>query len=100
MPQTPDQTEEVNWAPLLEVRTAGTPTLNTKWRGSLFPLQFKVGLRFCGDGGQWSHLWPTRHWVDHGKKAKISLTGGQRSQDVDVYMRESSGGHRNRWTEE
>ena len=27
--QNPDQTEEVNWAPLLEVRTAGTPNLET-----------------------------------------------------------------------
>ena len=28
--QNPDQTEEVNWAPLLEVRTAGTPNLETQ----------------------------------------------------------------------
>ena len=27
--QTPAQTEEVNYAPLLEVRTAGTPNLET-----------------------------------------------------------------------
>ena len=61
---------------------AGTPNLETQVEKKV-PTQDSTEMEV------------TSRPVDHGQKIRKSLTGGQRTHDIDVNMRESSGRHRN-----